>query len=348
MFDKSGNPQRFMPSRAFVEEAALEYPLTKALSERRREHGIPAQVLKRGQRPSIPGSNPSQIYLEAKRTLVVRVRKQGKFEPCKPSAHYQLPLVTSCPGLCEYCYLQTRLGPRPYIRVYANVESILTEAARAVEGRKPEITVFEGAATADPLAVEWLTGSLKTAIEFIGHLEHGRFRFVTKYSDVGPILGARHQGKTTVRFSLNAEYVLKAFEHRTAGLNSRIRALKEVVGAGYPVGIMIGPIIIFEGWRSQYESLLEKLGSALAGSVPQEVIPFELITHRFTMRAKANIQDVFPNSRLPMDESERRLVYGQFGYAKHVYPKEVIRDIQGFFESAIPKHVNGGFVQYLV
>lgn len=348
MSENSGNPERFVPSRVFVEEAALEYPLTKELSERLRKHGIGAQVLKRGQRPDIPGSNPSQVYLEAKRTLVVRVRKQGGFESCKPSAHYQLPLVSSCPGLCEYCYLQTRLGSRPYIRVYANIESILGEAARVIEGRKPEIIVFEGAATSDPLAVEWLTGSLKTTIEFMGHLEHGRFRFVTKYSDVGPILDARHEGRTTIRFSLNAEHVVRAFEHRTTGLDARIRALKEVVSVGYPVGIMIGPIIIFEGWRSQYESLLKRLGSALDGSIPQGAIHFELITHRYTKRAKANIQEVFPNSRLPMDESERRLVYGQFGHTKHVYPKEVIREIQDFFESTIPKHVHGGRVQYLV
>lgn len=344
----SDNPVRFLPSRVFIEEAALEYPLTKALSERLREHGIPAQVLKRGQRPSIPGSNPSQVYLESKRTLVVRVRKQRTFEPCKPSAHYQLPLVTSCPGLCEYCYLQTRLGPRPYMRVYANIEAILDEAARLIAERQPEITVFEGAATSDPLSVEWLTGSLKTAIEFIGQMEYGRFRFVTKYADVDPILDARHQGKTTVRFSLNAEYVLRAFEHRTADLDARIRALKEVADAGYPVGIMIGPIIIFEGWRSQYESLLRSLGSVLAGSTPQGAIPFELITHRFTKRAKANIQEVSPNSRLPMDESGRRLVYGQFGYTKYVYPRETMREIQDFFEGMIPKHVQGGRVQYLV
>lgn len=343
-----GNPERFIPARAFVEEAALDYPLGKALFDRLREHGISARVLRRGQRPDIPGSNPSQVYFEAKRTLVVRVRKQGGFEPCKPSAHYQLPVVVSCPGLCEYCYLQTRLGPRPYLRVYANIESILGEAARLVEDRKPEKTVFEGAATSDPLAVEWLTGSLKAAIEFIGHLEHGRFRFVTKYSDVGPILEARHQGRTTVRFSLNADYVVRAFEHRTAGLEARILALKEVVGAGYPVGIMIGPIIIFDGWQSQYESLLEKLGSTLSRAIPQHAIPFELITHRYTKRAKANIRKVFPQSDLPMDESDRRLVYGQFGYTKHVYPKEVVREIRDFFESMIPKHVDGGWVQYLV
>lgn len=339
---------RFVPRRAFVEKAALEYPTGCSIDRKMRELGIPVTVLNHGQRPDIQGPNPSAIYLEAKKTLVVRVRRVKGFETCKPSAHYQIPLVTSCPGLCEYCYLQTRLGPRPYVRVYANIEEILDEAQELIEDRDPQITVFEGAATSDPLAVEWLTGSLKRAIEFFGDSEHGRFRFVTKYGDIGTILHAQHRGHTTVRFSVNAEYVTSTFEHGTSGLESRIKALIEANRVGYPVGVMVGPIIIFDGWRDQYERLLERLGQALSDVPSEPGIPFELITHRFTKRAKDNILAVFPQTRLPMNEDERRLVFGQFGYAKHVYQKEVIQEIEDFFTDLIPRYVPNGYIQYLV
>ena len=49
-----------------------------------------------------------------------------------------------------------------------------------------------------------------------------------------------------------------------------------------------------------------------------------------------------------MDESERRLVFGQFGYTKHVYPKETMREIEAFFSALIPKYVPDGYIQYLV
>lgn len=323
---------------------------------------MPVKVLSRGQRPGIPGSNPTQAYRESKKTLVVRVRRSKTFETCKPSAHYQIPLATSCPGMCEYCYLQTRLGSRPYIRTYANIEEILEEARRLMEERAPKMTIFEGAATSDPLAIEWLTGSLKKAIEFFGRSLNGRFRFVTKFSDVEPILDASHFGHTTVRFSVNARYVVWAFEHGTSDLGARVEALARVKRAGYPVGVMIGPIILFEGWQEQYGALLDKLGEVLSepcpppsdfgadetGATEQRGVPFELISHRFTARAKSNILSVFPNTNLPLDESSRRLAFGQFGYAKHVYPKDDMRRIEDFFSEHIPRSVEGGYIQYLV
>jgi spore photoproduct lyase len=32
------------------------------------------------------------------------------------------------PGMCEYCYLATTLGRRPYLRVYVNIDDVLAKA----------------------------------------------------------------------------------------------------------------------------------------------------------------------------------------------------------------------------
>jgi len=340
--------ERFIPARAFIEEAALSYPLGQVIRQRLRDLGVHAVVMKRGQRPVVPGSHPSQVYAEAKKTLVVRVRKEREFASCRPSAHYQLPLASSCPGLCQYCYLQTTLGPRPYIRVYANIEEILAGAKRLVQERKGEVALFEGSATSDPLPVEHITGSLRRSIEFFGGLEGSGFRFVTKFADVEPILGADHRGRTTVRFSVNAARVLR-YEHGTSTLERRLWALSRVAGDGYPTGLMIGPVIIFDGWKDGYRDLLDKVKAAL-GSLGDagQGLGFEIITHRFTSRAKKSILSVFPNTTLPMDEAERRLVYGQFGYTKYVYPKETMDEVREFFEEEIGERLPGAVIQYIV
>jgi spore photoproduct lyase len=146
--------------------------------------------MRRGQRPAIPGRSPSQVYAEAKKTLVVRVRKEKGFSSCRPSAHYQLPLATSCPGLCQYCYLQTTLGPHPYIRVYANIEEILAEAdalCRSAGDRSPF-----SRARRPRTRFPWSTsrGRCGGPLSYFGGLEDSGFRFVTKFDDVDPILGA--------------------------------------------------------------------------------------------------------------------------------------------------------------
>ena len=46
-------------------------------------------------------------------------------------------------GHCHYCYLQTTLGAKPYIRVYVNMDDILEAAKQYIDEREPEITRFE-------------------------------------------------------------------------------------------------------------------------------------------------------------------------------------------------------------
>ena len=345
--------ERFIPERAFIDEDALAYPLTQEIRDRLRDLRVPVRVLSARQRPDIPGSSPTAVYSQSKKTLVVRVRKEGEFQTCKPSAHYQIPLVSSCPGLCEYCYLQATLGPRPYVRVYANLEEVLSASQRLATRREPEVTVFEGSATSDPLAVEHITGSLRRTIEFLGDKDKSRFKFVTKFSDVEPLLGAAHGGNTTVRFSVNAHHVIRTFEHGTAGLDERLQAMKKVREDRYPVGIMVGPVIRFAGWEDGYRDLLRGLARAIgestgSGEASDGAIPIEIITHRFTSRAKKNILTVFPRSTLPMDESARRLVHGQFGYTKYVYPPETMEEMREFFEREIAEALPQARVQYFV
>ncbi len=60
-------------------------------------------------------------------------------------------------------------------------------------------------------------------------------------------------------------------------------------------------------------------------------LTFEFISHRYTLRAKSNILNVFPNSKLPMNEEDRKFKYGQFGYGKYIYSPEEINELREFF-----------------
>ena len=338
--------KRFVPTRVFFEPAALEYPLGKQLEDKFKTLGITIHYTSSHNRVTgIPGKTAREKYIQAKRSLVVGVRRTLKFSSCKPSAHYQLPLVTSCPGLCEYCYLQTTLGPRPINRIYVNLEEILAQAEQYIRERAPEITIFEGAATSDPVPVEYLTGSLKRAIEFFAQQEDGRFRFVTKFADIDSLLTLDHSNHTEIRFSLNTEKIINQYERGTESATSRIKAAQKVAQAGYPLGFLIAPIIVYPEWKQEYAQLIQDLKTTLPAGLQ---LKFELITHRCTARAKRNIAEVFPESNLPMDEAERQFKYGQFGYGKYVYPKETMELIKLFFLEQINQHFPGSEVAYLV
>lgn len=335
----------FRPERVLFEREALSYPLGEKLYRFFRAQGVELGFTGSHNRVTgIPGKTRAAKFFHAKRTLVVGVRRSRDFETCRPSAHYQLPLATGCPGLCEYCYLLTNLGRSPYIRIYANVEEILEAAAGYIRARLPEATVFEGAATSDPLAVEPYSGALARAIEFFARQPQGRFRFVTKFTDVEPLLRLEHRGATRFRFSINTERVIRAYEHATPLLQERLAAARRAAAAGYPLGFMIAPIIAEGDWEREYGALFEELAPFAA--LPD--LTFELITHRFTARARALIRELFPRTELPLDERERTFKWGQFGYGKYVYPPEVRKKIEVFFRAALETGFPRARVEYFV
>lgn len=338
----------FKPKRVLFEPKAINYPLGKRLYDQFRDQGVRLEILKANNRVvGIPGKTPQEAYSEGKQTLVVGVRKDLNFETCKPSAHYQLPIATSCMGKCEYCYLNTQLGKKPYLRIYVNIEEILVQAKKYIEERKPETTFFEASATSDPIPVEPLTGSLLKTINFFGQEEYGRLRFVTKFTDLSSILQARHNGHTTIRFSINSAAIIKKYEHGTASLEERIAASKEVIEAGYPIGFIIAPVFLSPHWEKEYSQMLTLLKEQL-GSYGDREFRFEVISHRFTTRAKNNILNIFPRTTLPMDEQERKFKYGQFGYGKFVYPKEKLEEMKNFFLKEIMEIFPKAIIDYTI
>ncbi|MGQ9824277.1 MAG: spore photoproduct lyase [Desulfotomaculales bacterium] len=350
----------FIPKRVIFTPQALAYPLGARLWETFSARGIP--VFKAAGQAAgrlIPGTTPAEVYREAKRTLVVGVRRISRFETCRPSADFQLPLVSSCPGLCRYCYLHTRFGRHPYLRVYANTEEILERAGRCVAERLPAVTSFEASAAGDPLPTEPYTGALKKAVEYFADLDGGRLRFVTKYTGVKGLLFARHGGRTRVRFSVNTEEVIRRWEGGTPSLKKRLEAAEAVAKAGYPAGFMIAPVFLLPGWQKAYGALLDRLAAAWRGwGVPEEIpagggekepsLTFEVVSHRFTGRAREAITEIFPGTDLPLAKEGRSFRFGQFGYGKYVYSPELIGEMKEFFRAEIARKFPFARLEYAV
>ncbi len=330
------------------EEAALDYELGRRLWQLFAEAKGEVRLIPSHNRVTgLPGRTPAESYREAKRTLVVGVRRGLDLAPCRPSADYQLPLVTSCPGLCEYCYLQTTLGRLPYVRVYVNLEEIFAAAARLVRERAgPRRPVyFEGAAVGDPVPVEPLTGALARAVTFFAGLPGARFRFVTKFPDVDDLLGLPHLGRTRARVTVNAERIIRAFDHGTPPLSVRLETLGRLAAAGYPVGAMVAPVFLEEGWPEEYADLFARLAAA----IPAEAdVTLEVVTHRFTSAARKVIQERHPGTGLPLTEEGRRLKRGQFGYFKYVYPPDRLDAARDHFEALARRWLPSAVFDYLV
>lgn len=89
----------------------------------------------------------------------------------------------------------------------------------------------------------------------------------------------------------------------------------------------------------------------MEAGLPENILhplTFEVISHRYTTRAKNVIMEVFPDTTLPMQDEDRSYKYGQFGYGKYVYTKQDIAEIVAFFSNETDSIFNNKIIKYII
>ncbi len=338
-----------MPKRVLFTPDALDEEYGKEIYQRIQQHNIPVEILKTNRLIRLRGKDERETYRLAKTTLAVvkAPPSQFKLQPIPPSADWQFHLAQGCPAHCHYCYLAGSLSGPPVIRVYANLPSILENLKNYLVPGK--LTTYEASCYTDPLSLEHLTGGLQKTISFFAALQNAQLRFVTKFTAVEPLLAVQHNGHTRSRISINAPEVARRLEGGVPNIAARIRALRRLAlptgkgGGGYPVGVVLAPIIPIEDWQVHYTDLLNQLEEALH-EAPD--LTFELITHRFTEGSRNLLQEWYPNTSLDMSEKDRSRKFNKFGGAKFVYNKEVMKELKEFFYTGIQKRLPGAEILY--
>ncbi len=335
------------PGRVLVTRSAAERPYGRHVLHRLEQAGVQDIELLRGDRlPNLRGDGDRAAFMRAKNTLalVVGAPSRRRLQPIPPSADWRFDLAEGCPAHCSYCYLAGSLSGPPITRVFADLDEVLDglgsyvgrgSVTSGTAARGGEGTTFEASCYTDPLALEHLTGGLARAITYFGTAEWAgpvQLRATTKFDDVGSLLDLPHAGRTRLRFSLNAASVARRFEAATSPVPGRLAALGAVAAAGYPVGVTIAPIMPVDGWQQEYGDLLDGIAAAVPAGADLTV---ECITHRFTPGSKATLTEWYPRSRLEMDEQRRTTKRGKFGAVKHVYPKDTMADLRGWFQDAV-------------
>ena len=167
------------------------------------------------------------------------------------------------------------------------------------------------------------------------------FAVVTKSDHVESLLGRLIKGIHRFRFSINTEEIINEHEEGTAPLEGRLDAAVRVHGAGYPLGFIVAPLIIYEGWQSGYTSMLDKLAASLPEAAMRD-LTFELIMHRFTQRSRRLILERFPDTTLAMDTRDRI----HKGFGKYVYEPQKAQELEGVLRSLISERFPEAQIEY--
>ncbi|MUL35407.1 spore photoproduct lyase family protein [Gloeocapsopsis dulcis] len=346
---QTSSSRLWMPERVLFTPAALDQPWGQKILSRIQALNLPIEELPQNRLSGLRGDSERETYQIAKRTLAVVTAPPSHFKlsPIPPSADWQFHLAEGCPAHCQYCYLAGSLQGPPVIRVFANLPQILENLA--TYERPDTATTFEVSCYTDPLGIEHLTGSLAECIRYFGTRSNAHLRWVSKFDAVDELLDLPHNGHTRCRVSINAAPVSGRFEGGTASVSSRLQALRQLAlprsqgGGGYPVGIVIAPIMLIDDWELHYTRLFDEMSATLDFSCD---LTFELISHRFTPKSKEVLQTWYPHSKLDMEQDNRSTKRNKFGGTKYVYDTDNMKALRRFFEREIARRFPNAPILY--
>jgi len=245
-----------------------------------------------------------------------------------------VPYTSSgCRAMCLYCYLVCNYNKCAYLRLFVNREQMLDRLLKKDAAADVPQT-FEIGSNSDLLLENTITNNLIYTIERFGRKGRGKLTFPSKFDMVQPLLGLDHRQKTIFRMSMNPQEIINKVELGTSSLSSRIRALNDMAEAGYPVGMLIAPVILLPNWKQLYGELIDRLADELSPKVLQKgFIEIILMTYSFVQNAINT--DAFPNA---VQLYDREIMTGR-GRGKYCYRNDIRGEAESFLREKLSQRL---------
>jgi spore photoproduct lyase len=218
------------------------------------------------------------------------------------------------------------------------MDKLLKTAAKA----EHELT-FEIGSNSDLVLENSITGNLEWTITEFGKSQKGRLTLPTKFDMVDPLLNLPHNGRTIIRMSVNPPEFIRKIEFGTSTLDSRINAINRLSQAGYPVGILIAPVVMLENWEEQYTGLIEKLVRELSERVKREAF-FEIIFMTYSYVHRMINSEAFPGA---VELYNPKIMTGR-GRGKYMYRPALKTTGAAFFKDIMERCFPGNTICYIV
>ncbi len=331
----------FKPKAIYFEKEIINYPLGKELIDKYKE--IPKVEIENHNNIEEMRKKSNKEFADMKRNLIIGVRKTHKFVENHKTSDYLVPYTSSgCTAACMYCYLVCNYNKCAYLRLFVNREAMLDKIIKTSEKSEKELT-FEIGSNSDLILENTITNNLVWTIENFQNVKKGKLTFPTKFDMVDPILPLNHQGKITIRMSVNPEEIINKVEFGTSRLKGRIEAINKLKEAGYKIGILIAPVILVENWKELYEQLIQRLYQELSDKVKKDVF-FEIIFMTYSyVHTKIN-EEAFPNA---ISLYNKEIMTGR-GRGKYWYKNEVRSEAEIFIREKMNKYFPNSKIEYIV
>jgi spore photoproduct lyase len=324
--------QPFQPEELIVEWGSESSPIFANLRQ-----ALPQVPFRFLDHSFTESENSTSSFGSAKKKLLL-ARHKGEFlKKCPGSEgqvccnYFVINFASNCPMDCDYCYLQEYLAANPALKVFSNVDDLLSEADALLSRHRGLFFRIGTGEITDSLALEPYIGFAREVVPFFAGQSNVLLELKTKSDCVDGLLKLDSKGRVVVSWSMNPQRVIDSDEHGTASLEERLHAARLCQEAGYRLGFHFDPMVEYPGWEKDYEEMLEQTFAAIDWRSLSWVSMGVL---RTTPALKRTLRDRFPRTRLLTGEQ----VLCADGKLRYFQPLRVnmYRNMLGWIRRAAP------------
>lgn len=253
-------------------------------------------------------------------------------------------IIFGCAYQCSYCYCKRHKTEG--VDVATNINDILTAVdhhawfadVEKPNQTHPEFISYDLGCNSD-MALHAKHYDWRKLFDFFKNHDKAMGSFATKYVNEN-LLSYNPEGKIRIRFSLMPQTYADQLEPNTTKIIDRIRAINNFIEAGYDVHINFSPVIVTEGWLTQYRMLFEGVDAFVdikyKDKVKSEVI---FLTHN-EVKHEFNIKHNLSGESLLWKPDIQEAKISQYGGKniryKHDLKAKYIKEWTELHDSIIP------------
>jgi spore photoproduct lyase len=291
--------QPFLPEEVIVERGSEASPIYRNL--RTALPQTPFRIIDDRSIKNETANVPVPTFGAAKRKLFL-TRYKGEFlKKCPGSEgqvccnYFVINFASNCPMDCSYCYLQEYLAQNSQLKVFSNVDDLLSEAGELLSKHRRSFFRIGTGEIADSLALDPYIGFSREVVPFFADQPNVLLELKTKSDCIAGLLGLDPKERVVIAWSMNPQWVIDHDEHGTASLTERLLAARRCQDAGYRLGFHFDPMIEYQGWERDYEQMLDQTFSTVDW---RRISWMSMGVLRDTPSLKRLMRERFPQTRL--------------------------------------------------
>ncbi len=243
--------------------------------------------------------------IPSKEVLVLRRFRGRFFQKCPGSpgmicCNYRvMNTCFNCLYNCAYCFLNSYLNSYGIVQ-FTNLEDLFSDLREFIASSRKDMVYRIGTGEfTDSLMFDEVTGIGRSLIAETAGSGNVMLELKTKSSNIDHLVAIRDRGHAVLSWTLGTNHNISHYEEDTATLDERLASAARASEAGYFTAFHLDPVILYDGWKEEYEKLLEKLFR----EVDSSRIPWiSLGGFRYSPGFKAVLRELFPKEKMTLGE----------------------------------------------